>query len=1721
MYSTTSALTWSRDAAPPNDRHTLDSNYNTTTNSLAVTPPWVNATANHQSQSQTSTRSLPSVPPPDRLAALRQLLRSSGTGGSNAFLSGSLDSNNNSSSLWTNEAIDRRDTVATVELRSLRSYHVEPSNAVLEITIVPNHPHQSFPASCIVSVSTNQQRSSDEFANADVVIKEWKLMTTSVSLPRTTLSMSTVMNIASVVRQSSSSSGNQQDHLEDTRVFLTLRFAGCCDMSNRHCIQQVHLVYLVNPSASAETVGVHSSSTAAAFSSAWSQRQEYDVDGNSKGKLMGGGYPQRAALASMMENVVMSPPPPAVKSSAVASLYDAHHNRESTTQAQREQQNDRQRQHHNLNDSVDMHVHVEEPSPAPRGGRPPVPLRTPLSAQQQPYNDPHHQSSMSSATHPSAGRGWSPGQGSAQSSASFLEHRRSVSPRQPQQEFEPSFVTDDIQGSLAAMASHPTHLGAQGLLSSRHRDAADVIMLTPTQSTGGGSRRPRARVRMTTPEKPQHPQQKQQASKKLLGHHQRAPVEEPDVVEIMTSPCVDSAERPNSSHVAPILFHHQQRETALQYNDDVNDDDEDVVVLAISPVVGGGSSRPRSLNQEQQQKQEHHHYGNQATNVRPTNHSALAYEVLLDDEEEDEAAEFEEVDIEASPEQMLTPRKAHHATHRTVTATTTSDPSQQQQATLSSHHDHHQHQDESDMFDYVETSPAPHQQHHAEHLRSGQMVWSPGPSAPPPSFSARLHVAAASSLYDDEEEEQHSAPPSSAAASRPLLAKLVSDVEAQMQQRRQRDQYAVTAALDNDAYEKNVEPQQQKEQQQYVSTVLEVPSRTTPHVTEKTEQQQQPTLRQAPPLPPSISSLSSSTYAIPEHTAVATAAPTPVMDAPSRSLDLQTQVALMLGTEHNGNIDAAKRVAPSSCVPSSAAPAAPQQVAAAYELPPPLPAMTTTHMQVNSSSGMQSAWPSVTEMITSSRSSSTQSGRPAATAATTIAINNNNGAVSSMLSRPVALPSRTSFVSVKHLRSSSSGRGSDDAFSTSDDDDHVFGTSATSAGKWGAPRRPAPILSEDAMAEARRSVTTMENIPQFSQQDDLFSAIGGVLGVEPQAISRPSSRHTSRTSSPTIHHAISTSRSGTPVAAVSMWSQLPSAQTRGSFVSSSTAGGVAPQQQRFTTPPLVFTSSGAGIVALPTSPTHVEQHQQQQQQQQQQYLPPRAPLTSDAAPTTIDSTDEPPANIAAGRFQYEPEPSLPSTTTTVTSSSSSSAPLVLPSQAPLPSLRRRFSIYDEDEEVTVCDDNNSAPPPHHDDGKSSSVSLMKSSEDKGTSLLQAAYKIMVDAVSTTTSTASSSAAREGISDDGKYNSNKMTSMPISHHRTRGGSMVSVPGSISAHQTTHEKFQPLETIPFLAAIPPPPAPAPQSTSLASSISMSQSHHHQLQRSTSWNRSASSSSNTSNSSHDERFVGMHRMIPTKLYAQQPIASGASVGEAVVNPADRWTAQSRVDPRWVPQSSSVALPAPGAHLNSHNHHSHHRLAQANDGFVSSQQQQQQRPGTPSFLVAPSTAASSSISAPPPPPPRGTAAAVHSDVILWCHKHHTSRNGTGRRCLILRPTPDGEGVTFTMKKPDGSSWKGPAVPIQSPQMLIDGGGGLAAASGLGGSDELSNTVLLERTAHITVLYGTDAYNSPSIHQNKVHSAAHCVVVFRKGRLVASLEFDSDHDVRLFLEALSCVLVS
>ncbi|KEG12866.1 hypothetical protein DQ04_01371130 [Trypanosoma grayi] len=181
--------------------------------------------------------------------ALKRLLRATGVDPGNAFFSRRLTTSTTTSSstssplnrglgdagAWCNYSVSARDTLATCELET-EDYFGPHSPALICVRVRAATPGCSFPTSCVMSLSTSSQRM-DELAVQDVIVKEWIMNPASCLDPEwmeTTLSVKTVYHIACLLGKEPACG---------TRIFLTLRFVGCCDTSNTHRIAAVELLY--------------------------------------------------------------------------------------------------------------------------------------------------------------------------------------------------------------------------------------------------------------------------------------------------------------------------------------------------------------------------------------------------------------------------------------------------------------------------------------------------------------------------------------------------------------------------------------------------------------------------------------------------------------------------------------------------------------------------------------------------------------------------------------------------------------------------------------------------------------------------------------------------------------------------------------------------------------------------------------------------------------------------------------------------------------------------------------------------------------------------------------------------------------------------------------------------------------------------------------------------------------------------------------------------------------------------------------------------------------------------------------------------------------------------------------------------------------------------------------------------------------------------------------
>ncbi|RNE99245.1 hypothetical protein TraAM80_08385 [Trypanosoma rangeli] len=164
--------------------------------------------------------------PNGAVQAFKRLLRATGVSPGNAFVPAPC----RGGGAWCNDAVSARDTVATCELATRGDYFGPRSLALLCLRVRPACPGHAFPTSCVVSLSTSSQRL-DALALQDIVVKEWPLHSAGAE---TTVAVNTLYHVATLLGA---------EPVAGTRVFMTLRFLGCCDASDTHRIAAVELLY--------------------------------------------------------------------------------------------------------------------------------------------------------------------------------------------------------------------------------------------------------------------------------------------------------------------------------------------------------------------------------------------------------------------------------------------------------------------------------------------------------------------------------------------------------------------------------------------------------------------------------------------------------------------------------------------------------------------------------------------------------------------------------------------------------------------------------------------------------------------------------------------------------------------------------------------------------------------------------------------------------------------------------------------------------------------------------------------------------------------------------------------------------------------------------------------------------------------------------------------------------------------------------------------------------------------------------------------------------------------------------------------------------------------------------------------------------------------------------------------------------------------------------------
>ncbi|RNF09063.1 uncharacterized protein Tco025E_07146 [Trypanosoma conorhini] len=159
--------------------------------------------------------------------AFKRLLRATGVEPGNAFLP--APGGGAAVGAWCNTAVSTRDTVATCELATGDDFG-PCSPALLWLRVRPACPGRAFPTACVISLATSAQRL-DALALQDVVVRAWPLHPAGAE---TTIAVRTLYHIAALLGAAPGAGA---------RVFLTLRFRGCCDASDTHRIAAVELRY--------------------------------------------------------------------------------------------------------------------------------------------------------------------------------------------------------------------------------------------------------------------------------------------------------------------------------------------------------------------------------------------------------------------------------------------------------------------------------------------------------------------------------------------------------------------------------------------------------------------------------------------------------------------------------------------------------------------------------------------------------------------------------------------------------------------------------------------------------------------------------------------------------------------------------------------------------------------------------------------------------------------------------------------------------------------------------------------------------------------------------------------------------------------------------------------------------------------------------------------------------------------------------------------------------------------------------------------------------------------------------------------------------------------------------------------------------------------------------------------------------------------------------------
>ena len=245
-----------------------------------------------------------SIPP---INAIKRLARGTGEHPEGAFSLSPSDPAGRPSGPWMNHDVNAKDTTCVLELRSIYESPSDADGVALQVVVTAaDVPVRRFPTTCIVSI-INIKPGSEHSVN-EVVLKEWRMSGGEVGAGTFQLDipLKTLLNIAVLASTENAAK----------RIFIGLRFVGCCDSSNVHSIRRITLSY------------VSSFSAARSRSRSGEVQESVRIDSYYR-------HPAQAKLSHMHDEVnssaeieveVSCTPSPAPKSNAASRFTDPNYN---------------------------------------------------------------------------------------------------------------------------------------------------------------------------------------------------------------------------------------------------------------------------------------------------------------------------------------------------------------------------------------------------------------------------------------------------------------------------------------------------------------------------------------------------------------------------------------------------------------------------------------------------------------------------------------------------------------------------------------------------------------------------------------------------------------------------------------------------------------------------------------------------------------------------------------------------------------------------------------------------------------------------------------------------------------------------------------------------------------------------------------------------------------------------------------------------------------------------------------------------------------------------------------------------------------------------------------------------------------------------------------------------------------------------------------------------